>query len=606
MTPVPGIALLAALLLAAAAVAATEAPEADLIQHPQAREHLNLDGDWHVIPDPYENGYYNHRYEPRTDGYFEARRHSDPTELIEYDFRRSPTLTVPGDWNSQDERWLFYEGTMWYFRTFDAEPEPGRQYLLHFGAVNYLAHVWINGEYLGRHEGGFTPFQFDATAALEAGENFVVVKADNRREADRVPALNTDWWNYGGITRAVRLIDLPEHHVADWRMGLDQDGAVAGWVRVAGAPDRGPVTVDIPALGLRQELAVDADGYARFVFDLEPERWSPGDPVLYDVRLSYAGDAVRDRIGFRSLAVEGEDILLNGEPVFLRGISIHEEALLHPGRAWSTEDARALLEQALALGCNFVRLAHYPHNENMLRVADEMGLLVWAEIPVYWTIDFESPAVLAKARQQLDEMIARDANRASVVLWSLANETPVGTARLAFIEELAAHVRRLDPSRLVTAALDTQTAEDFRRIIEDPLADTIDVIGINSYCGWYGDRPPDCARFRWVSDYGKPIIMSEFGAGALAGQHGDPTHRWTEEYQAAVYEHNLRMIDEIEALRGLSPWILKDFRSPRRPLPGIQDFWNRKGLLSETGVRKKAWYVLRDYYRAREGRRREQ
>jgi beta-glucuronidase len=246
-----------------------------------------------------------------------------------------------------------------------------------------------------------------------------------------------------------------------------------------------------------------------------------------------------------------------------------------------------------------VRLAHYPHNEMMLRAADELGLLVWAEIPVYWTIDFESPVVLAKARRQLDEMIARDANRASVILWSMANETPVSAARLRFIGALAAHARKLDPQRLVTAALDTQTAEEGRRVIDDPLAATIDVIGINSYCGWYGDKPAECADLRWVSRYGKPIIMSEFGAGALAGRHGDPSHRWTEEYQADVYRNNLAMIDGIDDLRGLSPWILKDFRSPRRPLPGIQDFWNRKGLLSETGERKLAWKVLHDYYEIR-------
>jgi beta-glucuronidase len=263
------------------------------------------------------------------------------------------------------------------------------------------------------------------------------------------------------------------------------------------------------------------------------------------------------------------------------------------------EDARELLGRALALDCNFVRLAHYPHNENMVRAADELGLLVWAEIPVYWTIDFASPAVYAKAQQQLDEMIARDANRASIVLWSMANETPLGQARYDFIAELAAHARQLDSSRLVTAALDTQTSDSGVRVIDDPLASVIDVIGVNSYCGWYGNKPADCASMRWRVDYGKPVIMSEFGAGALEGMHGNPAHRWTEEYQADVYVQNLRMIDNFSALRGMSPWILQDFRSPRRALPGIQDFWNRKGLLSETGERKKAWYVLKDYYHAR-------
>jgi beta-glucuronidase len=586
-------------LLLAASAALGQAPEAFLIQNPAGRASLRLDGPWRVIPDPYESGYYNHRYEPKDDGYFLARKHTDPGELIEYDFRRSQALDVPGDWNSQDERFFFYEGTMWYFKSFELEPRNDRAYLLHFGGVNYIANVWLNGEFLGRHEGGFTPFQFDAGPALTKGENVIVVKVDNRRERDQVPALNTDWWNYGGITRSVRLIELPKAHISDYRFALSGSGGIEGWVRVADGGNRPPVTVSIPALSIADQFSVGPDGFAMFSFDADPQRWSPDSPFLYDVSIAYGEDTVTDRIGFRRIDVRGEDILLNGVPVFLKGVSLHEEALSRPGRAWSYDDARELLQRALDLGSNFVRLAHYPHNENMLRAADEMGLMVWAEIPVYWTIDFESPAVLAKARQQLDEMIARDANRASVILWSMANETPVGSARLRFIDELASHARRLDPARLITAALDTQTAERFQRIIDDPLASRIDVIGINSYCGWYSDAPEDCARIRWVSDYGKPIIMSEMGAGALQGRHGSAAHRWTEEYQARVYEHNLTMLDNVTALRGLSPWILKDFRSPRRPLPGIQDFWNRKGLLSETGERKKAWYVLSDYYRTK-------
>jgi beta-glucuronidase len=573
-------------------------PEAELLQNVLARSAIDLDGDWHVVPDPYEAGYYNHRFERRDDGYFLAVEHDDPTRLIEYDFRRSPVMRVPGDWNSQDPRFFFYEGTIWYFRAFDLEPEDGSRYLLHFGAANYFAEVWLNGRFLGAHEGGFTPFQFDATNALQNGENFVVVKVDNRRALDRVPTVNTDWWNYGGLTRSVRLVEVPGAHVADYRLGMADDGTIAGWVRVEGAPG-GDVVVEVAGLGGPMRATVAADGIARISINERPELWSPQRPRLYDVVLRYSSDVVRDRIGFRTITTRGSDILLNGEPVFLRGISLHESAADREGRAYSEGDARELLGRALELGCNFVRLAHYPHNEHMLRVADELGLMVWAEIPVYWTIDFESAAVFAKARQQLDEMIARDANRASVILWSMANETPISAARNEFIGRLAAHARNLDATRLITAALDTQTFGDGANRIEDPLAGRVDVIGVNSYCGWYVGRPADCAAWRWESAYGKPVIMSEFGAGALYGRHGDAAHRWTEEYQAAVYSSNLAMLDNFASLRGMSPWILMDFRSPRRPLPGVQDFWNRKGLLSEKGERKQAWYLLRDYYRGR-------
>lgn len=278
---------------------------------------------------------------------------------------------------------------------------------------------------------------------------------------------------------------------------------------------------------------------------------------------------------------------------------MHEEAP-GGGRAWSEAHARQLLGWVKDLGANFVRLAHYPHNENMTRVADELGLMVWSEIPVYWTVDFTSEAVRNKAEDQLVEMVTRDRNRASVIMWSVANETPAVPGRNAFLTHLVETARSLDPGRLVTAALDTQRHEAGFKVIEDPMAEVVDVIGINSYCGWYGpDRPQDCAPVEWRSAYGKPVIMSEFGGGALQGNHGQADHRWTEEYQADVYRYNLEMIDRIEFLRGTTPWILMDFRSPRRPLPGIQDFWNRKGLLSERGERKAAWQVLKDYYEAK-------
>ncbi len=592
---------LALMMFAQVSIALAEAPalpESALLQNALTRPAIDLDGGWHVIPDPYETGYYNHRFERRDDGYFLALKNDDPTRLIEYDFRHSPVLEVPGDWNSQDEHYFLYEGTMWYFRAFDLEPAAETDYLLYFGAANYVAEVWLNGKYLGAHEGGFTPFQFDATDVLQDGENVVVVKVDNRRALDQVPTVNTDWWNYGGLTRSVRLLVLPRDHIADYRVGLSDSGRIEGWVRVAG-DGGGDVVVEFPELDADVRFRASEGKVSRFEFDIRPERWSPEHPRLYDIAIHYGDDTVDDRIGFRTIETRGDEILLNGEPVFLRGISLHESAPGREGRAYGAADARTLLGWARDLGCNFVRLAHYPHNEHMVRMADELGLLVWAEIPVYWTIDFESDAVFAKAKQQLDEMIARDANRASIVLWSMANETPVSEARTRFIGSLAAHARQLDDSRLITAAMDTQSFGEGVVRIDDPLAGVVDVIGVNNYCGWYGNKPADCAALRWESAFAKPVIMSEFGAGALSGKHGDPAHRWTEEYQAAVYRNNLAMLDNFASLRGMSPWILVDFRSPRRPLPGIQDFWNRKGLLSDQGERKQAWYVLHDYYEAR-------
>jgi beta-glucuronidase len=475
-------------------------------------------------------------------------------------------------------------------------PQDDKIYVLHFAAVNYHAIVYVNGQRVGEHKGGFTPFEFDVSKQLRAGSNFVVVKVDNKRERDQIPTVNTVWWNYGGITRPVSLVTLDKIHIQDYHLALTTGryDQITLNLRVAGHRDKALIT--IPELGIKQTIALDKQGKGQAVMSATPTLWLPTAPKLYDIQLRVGAELISDKIGFRHISTQGEDILLNGQSIFLKGIAIHEESFLHAGRAWSEADARATLQAALDLGCNFVRLAHYPHNEHMLRMADEMGLLVWAEIPVYWTVLFAQPAVYLLAEQQLSDMISRDKNRAAIILWSVANETPQSAERLNFLTKLAAQARALDPSRLITAALDTQSNSATGKLIDDPLAAVVDVIGINSYCGWYGGSPQSCAPIQWQSEYHKPMIMSELSAGALQGLHGNAEQRWTEEYQADVYRYNLKMIDNISFLRGLTPWILKDFRSPRRPLPQIQDFWNRKGLLSETGVKKQAWQILHDYY----------
>jgi beta-glucuronidase len=237
----------------------------------------------------------------------------------------------------------------------------------------------------------------------------------------------------------------------------------------------------------------------------------------------------------------------------------------------------------------------------MVRAADSMGVLIWGEIPVYWTIQWNNPATFANARRQLAEMIVRDRNRASVVLWSVANETPRDTARgggprLRFLTGLVDDARRLDSTRLITAALEHRYVDSTTILIDDPLGAHLDVLGNNEYIGWYDGPIAKANRIVWRSAFDKPLVMSEFGGGAKQGLHGTADDIWTEEYQESLYEHQVAMLRRIPFLAGLSPWILKDFRSPRRPLPGIQDYFNRKGLVSDTGVRKKAFEVLRRYY----------
>ncbi len=564
------------------------------------RATISLDGKWQIIIDPMETGYYDYRYEPKTDGFFENRKVIDQTELLEYDFDAGSTLDVPGDWNSQMPELLWYEGTIWYKRDFVYRKKAGQRVFLHFGAVNYEAKVYVNGRKVGEHLGGFTPFSFDITGEVTEGNNFIVVKVDNTRKREAIPTINSDWWNFGGITRSVNLVEVPQTFIQDYfiQLAKGQSNKVEGYIRLAGMDTGGEVKVTIPELKFNQTFPTDASGYAKISFPLKPVLWSPENPKLYDVTVSAGSDQITDRIGFRTIETRGQDILLNGKPVFLKGICIHEEAAFRGGRAHSPEDARILLDWAKEMGCNFVRLTHYTHNEYMIREAERLGILVWAEIPLYWTIQWENPAVLVNAKNQFSEMFNRDKNRAAVILWALANETPPGDSRLDFLREYAQYIRSLDNTRLLTAALETHTEESDPNtvMINDPLGEYLDVLGCNEYYGWYTGLPDKSPMLTWKTTYDKPLIMSEFGAGALYGKRGDKLERWTEEYQEYFFTENLKMLEQIPFLRGTTPWILMDFRSPKRPLSRVQDYYNRKGVISDQGKKKKAFYILQEFY----------
>lgn len=576
-----------------------------VLQNIQSRNIQSLNGRWNYIIDPYENGYYDYRHQPYdqsktgSGGFYDDRQAKDKSDLVEYDFDHSPLMNIPGDWNSQSEKLEFYEGTIWFRRQFEVKPEKGKRYFIYFGAVNYEAHVYLNGKKLGVHKGGFTPFQFEVSNVLKPGENTLIVKADNTRKADEVPTTNTDWWNYGGITRDVFLAELPEHFINDYKLQLvkGNQNLLNFSLKLADATAGQEVTLSIPELKLDRKYKTDADGKIsdEFIWN-NLNLWTPENPKLYTVNLKSDKENITDKIGFRSLKVVGDSILLNGKSIFLRGICLHEENPLLAGRLRGEGDMRMMLEWAKSLNCNFVRLAHYPHNEQMMRLADEMGLMVWAEVPVYWTINWTNPATYANAKQQLSDLINRDKNRASVMVWSVGNETPLSDARLSFMSNLVETARNLDDTRLVAAALEVHR-EGNTMILNDPLGEKIDLVSFNEYAGWYwGGNPSEITKYNFDIKYKKPVVISEFGGDALGGFHGDENTRWSEEYQEALYKNQLTMLSKISALRGLTPWILADFRSPRRQHPIYQNYWNRKGLISQAGQKKKAFFVLKDFY----------
>ena len=605
--------LLTTILLSLTAILPTKAAnhEVPLIQNVQAYESLSLNGKWNYIVDVQEEGYYDYRMNPTRWGFFQNAKPQRPEDLIEYDFDKSPTMQIPADWNTQDERLFFYEGTVWFKRSFNFSPLTSHlsplKYLLYFGAVNYDCRVWVNTKEAGHHIGGFTPFNYDVTDLLKEGENTIIVKVDNKRHAEDVPTQIFDWWNYGGITRNVMLVKVPTVYLEDYSLQLQKADAKAKIRQIdfsaqINKKEAGhKVVVFIPELKLEQQLTTDAEGTVNGTLKVSSKKlqlWSPENPKLYDVRFSLDTSTLTDEIGFRTIETRDKQILLNGQPIFLKGISIHNEKPNGGGRANSAEDARTLLGWAKELGCNFVRLAHYPHHEEMVREAEKMGILVWSEIPVYWTIAWKNPKTYENAQNQLRDMIRRDHNRANVIIWSIANETPHSPERDTFLGNLAKYARSLDNTRLISMAMEVTGASNYVNRLNDNMNQYVDVVSFNQYIGWYRDVN-DAPKMTWEIPYNKPVIVSEFGGGAKYGYHGAKNQRWTEEFQENLYRENCAMLDKIEGLAGTTPWILKDFRSPRRVLPDVQDYYNRKGLFSDKGEKKKAFYVLKQWYESK-------
>jgi beta-glucuronidase len=575
------------------------------ISNTQNRTSTNLNGKWKYILDPYETGQIG--FMP----VYKNAKPQDKSDRVEYSFDAAQTLWVPGGWNAQKPELQYYEGTIWYRRMFDkADLSKDKRYFVYVGAANYLSTVTFNGEMLGKHEGGFTPFCFEVTDLIKAKDNYLVIGVSSHRADDYIPGKVTDWFNHGGITRDVKLIELPQTFISNYFLALDKSTCaqakkrITGKLILVGKSFPAKAIVSIPELKVRKEVAVTSDGTCEFAMEVAGMKlWSPESPKLYNVTIEAGEDVVSDEIGFRSIETKGKQIVLNGKPIFLKGISLHDENPLRKDRANSEADAALVLGWAKELGCNFIRLAHYPHQENIVRMADKMGILLWEELPLYWGIDWTSKTVLEKAKRQYTELINRDYNRASSIIWSIANETTPGDARNAFLAAIAAHVRSLDNTRLLSAACKKDQAADGHPdtdyTLNDPVMKYLDIVSFNEYLGWYGGLPAECRKKTYRSGMDKPVIVSEFGGGALQGFHADSLTRWSEEYQESLYKENIAMFDRIDGLAGMTPWILVDFLSPLRQLPDVQDGWNRKGLISEKGGKKKAFYVLQQYYKTK-------
>jgi beta-glucuronidase len=376
---------------------------------------------------------------------------------------------------------------------------------------------------------------------------------------------------------------------------------VLGWVKLNGKQPTQNVNITIPELKINYKATTNNKGYVEIKFKAKFQLWSPENPKLYKVIIESETDSIADEIGFRSIEVQETKVLLNGKPIFFKSVNIHEENPIKAAKTYNYEDAKLLLTWAKELGCNMVRLAHYPHNEYMVKLAEKMGLMVWSEIPVYQHIEFATKGVEEKMELMMHEMIKRDRNRCAVVIWCTSNETYSNTLnRDNALVKIANECKKMDSTRLTTTVICTQGYENNVFNVWDTLYKHYDIISVNEYVGWYlpwQGRPED-TKWKLVCE-NKPVIISEFGGEALYGNHEGPVDEaayWNEEYLEKIYTDQIAMFSTIPNLVGTCPWILTDFRSKSRLHPKYQQGWNRKGLISDKGEKKKAWFVMKKYY----------
>jgi beta-glucuronidase len=562
------------------------------------RETESLNGKWNFAADLYDTCRRAHWYKSK-------RFNSDGREFpLDFDWEGWDRIKVPASWNLEKPELHYFEGSGLYTRTFRYIPKTsGERLLLRFEGAAYRTTVFLNGKIIGTHDGASTPFNADISDVVET-ENRIVVVADARRSPVRIPTDNTDWFNYGGIYRDVYLVRVPPIFIKDWFVRLAPDGTfstILADVTVASAVNdqaqvNGVAHLKIPELSIKQEIVIK-EGRGEAEISAKPELWSLERPKLYDVSVSFnsggdMGDVVNDRIGFREIKAKGHEIFLNGKKIFLRGVCVHEDHFAL-GKTTTEEIIRQTIRDLKEMNGIYLRLAHYPHDARFARIADEEGVLLWEEVPVYWAVAFDNPGTYADAENQLSELVLRDRNRASVIIWSVGNENADSDSRLAFMSKLAQKAKALDGSRLVSAAC---LINHEKLQIQDRLVDFLDVIGINEYYGWYDPNFEHLPKIFANSNPGKPVLVCEFGADARLGQRGSVDELWTEDKQKRLYDQQVETFKKCPYIAGTTPWILYDFRCPRR-LNRYQEGFNRKGLIdADRKTRKPAFYVMQKFY----------
>lgn len=535
------------------------------------------------------------------------------------------SIAVPGSWNEQlaEAGYMNFTGAGWYETDiFLPQLIEGRELALRFGSADYYAQVWLDGKRIGESGAPMLPFECAVPRELATGRKArLVVRVDatlkpdeatqgitkqtyvedGRPKDEYLPTVRFDFFPYGGLNRSIMLVERPAAGLTGWRATSDLTGVSVVVEASGGSTIRVSLMDDD---GEAQAEAALEDGKASLRLQPESLRlWAPDDPHLYRLVVEVLDDSgapideAEQRIGLRTFAVDGTQILFNGERIQLKGFGKHEESPLH-GRAVNLPQLVKDFHLLKWLGANSVRTAHYPYSEEFLDLADEFGILVIDEA-FSINLDFRrvNDATLANHKRAIGELIARDVNRTCVVAWSLANEPgylaekEYPSLSAPYWEEIFAHARALDPARPMCHANVGYAGND------DPAFAEADFLGINRYHGWY-TKPGQLdeaiaalnADFDAIAVHGKPIVVLEFGADAMAGQHASYDQLFTEEYQQRFIEAYWSAIEGHASVAGGHVWNFADFRTAQH---GRRVVHNLKGVFTRTREPKMAAWALK-------------
>ncbi len=579
------------------------------------RNKLDISGIWDFQTDPQVQG--------ETEGWANGLTNSRP-------------MAVPGSWNEQYDDLFGYLDLAWYHKKTYIPPSwKGERVFLRIGSANYFATVYVNGHKVGAHEGGHLPFAFDISDAVKwDAENDIAISVENELKPTRVPSGNMpgntmslfastpattfDFYPFAGLHRPVVLYSVPQTFIEDVTVVTDIHGST-GTVKVTARLNRavdGNGTVRLTGNGgeIKSDLTF-TEGVAEATLTAHDARfWSDKDPYLYDLSVATAGDAYALKVGIRTIAVEGGQILLNGRPVKMNGFGRHED-FFASGKGLNLPLIVKDYQLMRWTGANSYRTSHYPYSEEEMQMADREGFLIIDEIPavsLQMGDEANLPERLRLCLQQIEELIARDKNHPSVVMWCVANEPMpknFGVGALGesdpaleaankpgqdFLETELARARELDPTRPVTVVTVMGGPQSWM--------EQCDVICINRYWGWYTlGGQLDIARQKLAAEldqiwdrFKKPIIMTEFGADTIAGYHGLPNVMWTEEYQAEYIRFHLEEAEKREFVAGMQVWNFADFAAVQSVarVGGL----NHKGVFTRARGTKMAAHVLREFW----------